>query len=71
ALIDRGRQSGEFDREVPPDWLIGAVTDVIHAASREVSVGAMDAAGAERLLLRTAGAVLASHRTGSLEGYGV
>ena len=68
ALIDRGQRSGEFDREVPPDWMIGVITDVIHAASREVSVGAMNAAGAERLLLRTAGAVLTSHRTSILEG---
>ena len=71
ALIDRGQRSGEFDGEVPPDWLIGVITDVIHAASREVSVGAMNAAGAERLLLRTAGAVLTSHRTSILEGDGV
>lgn len=62
ALIHRGQRSGEFDREVPADWLIGVVTDLIHAASREVSAGAMDAADAERVLLRTAGAVFASHR---------
>ena len=62
ALIDRGQRSGEFEREVPADWLIGVVTDLIHAASQQVSAGVMNAADAERVLLRTAGAVLASHR---------
>ena len=38
------------------------ITDVIHAASRQVSAGAMDPAEAERALLRTAGAALAAHR---------
>lgn len=61
ALIQRGQQGGEFDRELPADWLIGVITDLIHAASRQVSTGAMDAAQAERLLLRTAAAVLAPH----------
>jgi AcrR family transcriptional regulator len=60
ALIVRGQRGGEFDPELPPDWLIGIVTDAIHAASRQVSTGAMKPAEAERALLRTAGAVLVS-----------
>jgi AcrR family transcriptional regulator len=62
ALIVRGQTSGEFDPELPVDWLIGILTDMIHAASRQVTVGAMDPQSAERALLRSARAALASHR---------
>jgi TetR/AcrR family transcriptional regulator, mexCD-oprJ operon repressor len=62
ALIDRGQRAGEFDPELPSDWLIGIVTDVIHAASRQVSAGAMDAGAAERALVRTVRGALAAHR---------
>jgi AcrR family transcriptional regulator len=62
ALIIRGQRGGDFDPELPADWWIGVITDVIHAASRQVSAGAMDPAEAERALLRTAGAALAAHR---------
>jgi AcrR family transcriptional regulator len=64
ALILRGQRDGEFDPELPADWLIGVVTDVIHAASRQVSAGAMTPEEAERVLLRTAGAALAANRGG-------
>jgi AcrR family transcriptional regulator len=62
SLIVRGQRSGEFDPELPVDWLIGILTDMIHAASRQVTGGAMDADAAERALLRSATAALASHR---------
>jgi AcrR family transcriptional regulator len=62
ALIDRGQRGGEFDPDLPADWLIGVITDLIHAASRQVSVRAMSPEAAERALLRTAGAALAAHR---------
>jgi AcrR family transcriptional regulator len=62
ALIDRGQRYGEFDAELPADWLIGLITDLIHAASRQVSVGTMSPDTAERALLRTARAALAAHR---------
>jgi AcrR family transcriptional regulator len=62
ALIDRGQRHGEFDPELPGDWLIGVITDLIHAASRQVSLGAMRPDTAERALLRTARAALAAHR---------
>ena len=68
ALIRRGQRSGEFDPELPADWLIGVITDVIHAASRQVTAGAMTADAAERALLRTVGGALASHRPRS-HGY--
>jgi len=62
SLIIRGQRSGAFDPELAPDWLLGVLTDIIHAASAQVSAGTMDAVTAERALLRTASAVLSAHR---------
>ena len=62
SLIRRGRRSGEFDPELPVEWVIGVITDLIHAASRQVSAGAMRPEEAERVLLRTARGALAAHR---------
>lgn len=62
ALIARGQHSGEFDPELPTDWLIGVVLDLIHAASRQVTAGTMRPRDAERALLRSATAILTSHR---------
>jgi AcrR family transcriptional regulator len=62
SLIRRGRRSGEFDPELPVEWTIGVITDLIHAASGQVSAGAMRPREAERVLLRTAGAALTGHR---------
>ena len=62
SLIRRGRRSGEFDPELPVEWTIGVITDLIHAASAQVSTGAMRPREAERVLLRTASAALTGHR---------
>ena len=62
SVIRRGQRSGEFDPELPADWLLGTVIDLIHAASRQVTAGAMDVPAAERALLRSAVATLTSHR---------
>jgi AcrR family transcriptional regulator len=62
ALIRRGQADGAFDPELPPEWLLNTIIDLIHAASRQVTGGAMEVAAAERALLRTAAAALASHR---------
>jgi AcrR family transcriptional regulator len=61
TLIARGQDGGEFDPELPVEWLIGTLTDLIHGASRQVTAGSMDAAAAERVLLRTARGTLGSH----------
>jgi TetR/AcrR family transcriptional repressor of mexCD-oprJ operon len=63
AVIARGQRDGEFDPELPGEWLLGILTDLIHAASRLVSGGAMQPDEAERLLLRSARAALTSHRS--------
>jgi AcrR family transcriptional regulator len=62
SLLRRGRRSGEFDPDLPVEWTIGVITDLIHAASAQVSTGAMRPREAERVLLRTAGAALTGHR---------
>lgn len=62
AVLARGQRSGEFDSELPVEWLIGILTDIIHAASRQVTAGAMEPDDAERVLLRTARATLTGHR---------
>lgn len=71
ALIDRGQQSGEFDPELPTDWLIGVVIDLIHTASRQVTAGSMRPGEAERALVRSAHAILTSHRQPAEPGDGV
>ena len=38
-LIDRGRRSGDFRTDVPPDWLVTAFHALIHAAGDEVRAG--------------------------------
>lgn len=60
-LIARGQRDGTFDPELPAEWLLNTVIDLIHAASRQVTTGAMSPGAAERALLRTAGATLTSH----------
>ena len=62
ALIQRGQGDAAFDPELPAEWLLSTVIDLIHAASRQVTTGAMDPGAAERALLRTAAATLTSHR---------
>ena len=62
ALIARGQRDGTFDAELPAEWLLSAVIDLIHAASRQVTAGAMEPDEAERVLLRTANATLTGHR---------
>lgn len=61
-LIKRGQQAGEFDPELSVQWLLTVMLDLIHAASRQVSTGAMDPHAAQTALLRTAAAALSAHR---------
>lgn len=62
GLIVRGQRERSFDDELSADWLLTVLVELIHAAARQVSAGAMDAADAEAALLRTADAVLARRR---------
>jgi AcrR family transcriptional regulator len=58
SLITRGQRSGEFDAELPAEWLLTAVIDLIHSASRQVTAGTMTHAVAQHALLRSAAAIL-------------
>jgi hypothetical protein len=40
-LIRRGQRAGEFDRRLPPQWLIAATIALGHAAGQEVAAGRM------------------------------
>jgi AcrR family transcriptional regulator len=62
AVLVRGQRSGEFDPDLPTDWLMSVLLDLIHSASRQVSACAISASDAERALLRSAAAALRSHR---------
>jgi AcrR family transcriptional regulator len=62
SLIIRGQRSREFDSELPSEWLLETLTDLIHAASAQLSAGTMDATTAERVLLRSGFAVISAHR---------
>ena len=62
TVIRRGQRSGEFDAELPAEWLIGILIDLVHAASDQATSGTMEPRVAERALLRSAAALLSSHR---------
>jgi TetR/AcrR family transcriptional regulator, mexCD-oprJ operon repressor len=57
ALVERGRDAGEFRTDVPAEWQVATMLALGHAAADEVRAGRMnaDAAGAAlRLTLRAA-----------------
>ncbi|MEV4493458.1 TetR family transcriptional regulator [Micromonospora coxensis] len=59
-LVRRGQQTGEFDPDLSPDWLIAATVALGHAAGTEAAAGRTPAADA-----------LAALRTSVLRVYGV
>jgi AcrR family transcriptional regulator len=48
ALVERGREAGEFRTDVPAEWLVASTLALAHAAADEVRAGRLepDAAGA-------------------------
>ena len=52
-LVRRGQRGGEFDRGVPPNWLLAAFLALAHAAGDEVGAGRMTADEALSALRRT------------------
>jgi AcrR family transcriptional regulator len=42
-LVRRGQDAGEFDRRLPPTWLLAATIGLGHTAGEEVSAGRMTA----------------------------
>ncbi|WP_338781534.1 helix-turn-helix domain-containing protein [Streptomyces sp. DG1A-41] len=49
-VIQRGRQSGEFDDRLPVDWLVAATIRLGHAASEETNAGRLSAPAAQDAL---------------------
>ncbi|MBD0419310.1 helix-turn-helix transcriptional regulator [Streptomyces sp. TRM S81-3] len=49
-VIQRGRQSGEFDDRLPVDWLVAATIRLGHAASEETHAGRLSAPAAQDAL---------------------
>lgn len=49
-LIGRGQRAGDFDRRLPPAWLLAAFLGLAHAAADEVGAGRLSAEDASRVL---------------------
>jgi AcrR family transcriptional regulator len=52
-LVTRGRRSGDFDRRLPPSWLLATFLGLAHTAAQEVRAGRLSAEEASRALKRT------------------
>ena len=52
-LLKRGQASGAFNPELPIEWMLTVLLELIHAASREVTSGRLTAPKAERALIAT------------------
>jgi hypothetical protein len=52
-LLKRGQASGAFNPDLPLDWMLTMLLELIHAASREVTTGRLPADKAERALIAT------------------
>jgi AcrR family transcriptional regulator len=57
-LLERGQASGAFNPDLPLDWMLTVLLELIHAASREVGAGGMSEGAAERALLATVAGAL-------------
>lgn len=52
-LLERGQANGSFNPDLPLDWMLTVLLELIHAASREVGAGRLEEDAAERVLLAT------------------
>jgi AcrR family transcriptional regulator len=65
-LLKRGQASGAFNPELPIEWMLTVLLELIHAASRDVNAGRLAEDKAGRALIATVLGALASpqpHRT--------
>jgi hypothetical protein len=58
-LLKRGQASGAFNPELPLDWMLTVLRELVHATSREVTTGRLPEAQAEHALIATATGALA------------
>ncbi|WP_116044516.1 TetR/AcrR family transcriptional regulator [Amycolatopsis palatopharyngis] len=49
-VVQRGQDTGEFDNQLSPDWLVAVTIKLGHAASEEVDAGRMSSAEATATL---------------------
>ena len=61
-LLRRGQQSGAFDPDLPIEWMLTVLLELIHAASREYSAGRLPEDKAEAALIATVLGALSSRR---------
>lgn len=59
-LLKRGQASGAFNRELPLEWMLSVLLELVHTASREVTTGRLSEANAERTLIATVSGALAA-----------
>jgi AcrR family transcriptional regulator len=52
-LLKRGQARGAFNPDLPLDWMLTVMLELIHAASREVTTGRLTSDTAERALIAT------------------
>jgi len=52
-LLVRGRQSGAFNQDLPIEWMLTVLLELIHAASLSVTNGMLPGHQAERALIET------------------
>lgn len=52
-VLERGQASGAFNAELPVDWMLTALLELIHAASSEFAAGRMSEEEAQRALIQT------------------
>jgi AcrR family transcriptional regulator len=50
-LLKRGQASGAFNPDLPLDWMLTVLLELMHAASREVATGRLPEEKAERALI--------------------
>lgn len=53
-LLKRGQHSGVFNPDLPIEWMLTVLLELIHAASREYSTGRLPEEKAEAALIKTA-----------------
>ena len=59
-LLKRGQASGAFNPELPIEWMLTVLLELVHATSREVTAGRLPEAKAEQALIATASGALAA-----------
>jgi hypothetical protein len=58
-LLKRGQASGAFNPELPLEWMLSVLLELVHTASREVAAGRLPGAKAEPTLIATVTGALA------------